>query len=146
MIKLIMFVFLISGSAFAGLCSDSSLTKAKDTYAQAIQEKTSGVATQYDVLMAEKNVLDIELCINADDLSALSSLATNVNARLGALTSAKAANMATANDVSVVENEKTSLRSLCANTLLPSIQEQAKMGLANVSDIKATAATCDSLK
>ena len=144
--RAVFLLMLVSGSAFAGLCSDSSLSKAKEIYAQAVQEKSAGLAAQYDVLMAEKNVLDIELCIRADDASALSALAGNVNARLNAVISAQASHLTTADDVSVVKNEKAALELLCSNTLLPSIREQAKLRLASASEEQLIAAACDSLR
>ncbi len=130
MVKQVLFlsVLAIAQISSAAVCSSYSKKMAASNYDDILKFQNAGVATKTDALLAQKALIEAQLCDNAMDIEALAKLSTNIKERVKTIQNSYEYSSSTQEAVDAVKAELTSFLALCRSTYLPSAKKLEKFG------------------
>jgi hypothetical protein len=142
---LLLVLTILPLSVFAGVGNDDMIAKAELTLATIKRAADVGVNSSYDVLTAEKNLLELKLLKDSTDSETFAALAKNVNSRMSGAQKYYNVGVITQLDLALVQNEKEMQKKNCA-LLLQTTKRNYEVGMATKADIDTIAAACQSLQ
>lgn len=135
----------------AQACSETALRLSEQTQAQILEHYKVGIATQTDVLVAEKDLLDKQLCLDLhdqsifNDVTVLKKLSKNVNARIGIEKLLLDIGLGETAYLELLNGEKASYSRMCENILQTS-KTRYEVGLISKAQLNDVDSTCKLLK
>ena len=119
--------------------------------AQQTLEKTQtfydvGMATSYEMLMAEKQVLDLKLCNDPYEFITFTAVSSNILKRLDYATTLFENGMVISANIGVIKSERQGLYILCATDLVPAAEARFNSGMVTKQTLAELKKSCEALK
>ncbi len=132
--------------SFAAVCSDASslIADAQATYEKVQKLAAVSAASEYEVLLTQKHLLDLKLCANENDARSYADLVGNTVRRLKIAISFNSSGLLTESDMTLVNSEVQALNLSCP-ALLKSAEAKQAVGMRSAADVVLLQSACEEL-